>query len=109
MSVFEKTINAFKDRDIDALENLHHEDFIYVNDYSFSDRADHLAGLKVFIQDTDWHHKTRCVHEDAYTLVMRTERIDENGHVTVSNNVSQIKNGQYYRTMTVSSNLEQRD
>ena len=70
MSVFEKTINAFKDRDIDALENLHHEDFIYVNDYSFSDRADHLAGLKVFIQDTDWHHKTRCVHEDAYTLVM---------------------------------------
>ena len=106
MSVFEKTINAFKDRDIDALENLHHEDFIYVNDYSFSDRADHLAGLKVFIQDTDWHHKTRCVHEDAYTLVMRTERIDENGHLTVSNNVSHIKNGQYYRTMTVSSDLE---
>ena len=107
MSVFEKTIIAFKDRDIDALENLHHEGFIYVNDYSFSDRADHLAGLKVFIQDTDWHHKTRCVHEDAsYTLVMRTERIDESGHVTVSNNVSQIKNGQYYRTMTVSSDLE---
>ena len=106
MSVFEKTINAFKDRDIDALENLHHEDFIYVNDYSFSDRADHLAGLKVFIQDTDWHHKTRCVHEDAYTLVMRTKRIDENGHITVSNNVSQIKNGQYYRTMTVSSDSE---
>ena len=56
MSVFEKTINAFKDRDIDALENLHHQDFIYVNDYSFLDRADHLAELKVFIQDTDWHH-----------------------------------------------------
>ena len=106
MSVFEKTINAFKECDINALEHLHHEDFIYVSDYSFSDRADHLAGLKVFIQDTDWHHKTICVHEDAYTLVMRTEHIDENGDVVVSNNISQIKDGQYYRTMTVSSDLE---
>ena len=106
MPVFEKTSNAFKDYDIDALENLHYADSIYFNDYYFSDRADHLAGLKVFIQDTDWPHKTRCVHEDAYTLVKRTERIDKNGHVTVSNNVSQIKDGQYHRRMTVSSDLE---
>ena len=47
--------------------------------------------MKVFIQDTDGHHKTRCVHEDAYTLEMRTERIDKTGHVTVSKNVSKNK------------------
>ena len=66
MSVLKKFVNAFIDRDIDALENLHHEDVIYVNDYSFSDRADHLVGFKEYIQDTDWPHKTRCVHEDAF-------------------------------------------
>ena len=62
--------------------------------------------MKDYIQDTDLNQKTRCVHEKAYTLVFRTERIDESDHVTVSKNVSQIKDGQYYRTMTVSSDLK---
>ena len=106
MSVFEKTINAFRDRDIDAFENLHHGDFIYVNDYSFSDRSEHLAGLKECIKETEWHHKTRCVHKDAYTLLMRSRRINESGHIRALNIDSQIKDVQYYRTMTVSSNLK---
>ena len=28
----------------------------------YADRADDLVGLKEYIQDTDWHHETRCVH-----------------------------------------------
>ena len=66
ISVFEKTINAFKDRDINALENLYHEGFIYGSDYLFSNRADDLVELKEYIQDTDWHHEMRCVHGDAF-------------------------------------------
>ena len=64
--LFWKNIYAVIDRDIDAFENRHHADIIYVHDYSFSDRADDLVGLKEYIQDTDWHHETRCVHEDAF-------------------------------------------
>ena len=32
----------------------------------YTDRADDLVGLKEYIQDTDWHHETRFVHEDAF-------------------------------------------
>ena len=49
VALFDKTIQVFQNKNFDELENLHHEDNIFVYDYSFSNRVGHLAIPNEFI------------------------------------------------------------
>jgi hypothetical protein len=77
MTLFEKTITAFKNKDIVTFEDIHHEDFIFVRESNMSSREEHLANIKEWLaDDTDtWQLRVKCVHEDDYVSVMRSSKV----------------------------------
>ncbi len=101
MTLFEKTITAFHNKDIAVFEDMHHEDFMFVRQFSMSSREEHLANIKLWLEDANenWHLRVKCIHEDDYVLVMRSAKVDSSGAEIIINNVSIKKNGLYWRTM----------
>ena len=106
MTLFEKTITAFTNKDFATLKDIHHEDFMFVREFSLATSDEHLADLKEFMRDTKWHLLVKCIHEDDYVLVMRTSEIDEDGSEIVSNNVSLKKDGLYWRTFVKNDKVQ---
>ena len=47
MSFAVKVFEAFDNRDIDAIANLTHEDFVQVDDYEMASREDWIEKLRV--------------------------------------------------------------
>ena len=99
MTLFEQTIQAFENQDYDLAERIHHEEFMFVREYSMSSREEHLANIQEWFADSTWHKRVECVHEDDFVLVMRASEIDDSGRPFVSNNVSIKQNGLYWRTI----------
>tara|TARA_B100001173_G_scaffold270611_1_gene248123 strand:+ start:661 stop:978 length:318 start_codon:yes stop_codon:yes gene_type:complete len=101
MTLFEKTTNAFKNKEFVTFEDIHHEDFMFVREFSMSSREEHLANIKEWLaDDTDtWHLRVQCIHEDDHVLVMRSSKVDGDGSEVISNNVSIKKDGLYWRTI----------
>ena len=99
MTLFEKTIQAFENKDIALFEEIHHEDFMFVKEFSMYSREEHLTNIKEWLVSTDWHCKVQCIHEDEFVLVMRASEVDENGTQFISNNISIKENGLYWRTI----------
>ena len=85
------------------MENLRHGDFIFVHDYTFSDRSEHMVMLKKFVLEASWHRIVKLLHEDPYALVMRLKNIKQDNSMFIRNSVLQIRDRQYYRAMVVSS------
>ena len=99
MTLFEKTIRAFENQDFDLLKSIHHEDFMFVREFSMSSREEHLAKLKERLPTSTLHKRVQCVHEDDNVLVMRYPDIDDNGRAYFTSNVSIKHEGLYCRTM----------
>ena len=101
MTLFEKTITAFKNKDIVIFEDIHHEDFMFVQQFSMSSREEHLANINEWLADDTetWHDRVKCIHEDEYVLIMRSSKVDSSGAEIITNNVSIKKDGLYWRTM----------
>ena len=99
MTLFEKTIRAFENQDFDLLKSIHHEDFMFVREFSMSSREEHLAKLKERLPTSTLHKRVQCVHEDDNVLVMRKSDIDDNGIAYFTSNVSIKHEGLYWRTM----------
>ena len=59
--------------------------------------------LKKFVLEASWHRIVKLVHEDPYTLVMLIKNIQQDNSMFFGNSISQIKDGQYFRAMVVSS------
>ena len=102
MSLFNKTVAAFRKRDFAALRALHHEDYVYLGQ-TVTSREDHMDMLAEMITDTDWHERVACVFEDEFTLVMRVITTDADGNAKVSNNLSIKQDGLYLRTISTVS------
>ena len=81
MTLFKKTITAFKNKDIVTFEDIHHEDFIFVRESNMSSREEHLANIKEWLaDDTDtWHLRVKCIHEDDFVSVMRSPKVVGDG------------------------------
>jgi len=99
MTLFEKTIRAFENQDFELLKSIHHEDFMFVREFSMSSREDHLTNLKERLPTSTLHERVQCVHEDDNVLVMRYPDIDDNGIAYFTSNVSIKHEGLYWRTM----------
>ena len=99
MTLFEKTIQAFENKDIALFEEIHREDFMFVKEFSMYSREEHLTNIKEWLVSTDWHCKVQCIHEDEFVLVMRASEVDDNGTQFISNNISIKENGLYWRTI----------
>ena len=94
-SIFEKTKDIFRNKDIGLASELHHEDFIFVRETSMTTREEHLADLQEFFQNTNWHEIATLLYEDRNILVCRYP--NEDGKFLY--NVSLLKDGRYWRTM----------
>ena len=86
-------------QDFDLLKSIHHEDFMFVREFSMSSREEHLAKLKERLPTSTLHKRVQCVHEDDNVLVMRKSDIDDNGIAYFTSNVSIKHEGLYWRTM----------
>ena len=62
-----------------------------------------MVMLKKFVLEASWHRIVKLLHEDPYALVMRLKNIKQDNSMFIGNSISQIKEGQYYRAMVVSS------
>ena len=99
MTLFEQTIRAFENQDFELLKSIHHEDFMFVREFSMSSREDHLTNLKERLPTATLHKRVLCVYEDNNVLVMRYPDIDDNGVSYFTSNVSIKHEGLYWRTM----------
>ena len=101
MTLFERTITAFKNNDFATFEEIHHEDFMFVREFSMSSREEHLDKIKEVLTDgtNTWHLRVECIHEDDHVLVMRSTKVDRDGLEIITNNVSIKKGGLYWRTI----------
>ena len=50
MTLFEQTIQAFENQDYDLAERIHHEEFMFVREYSMSSREEHLANIQGMVR-----------------------------------------------------------
>ena len=71
ITLFEKTIRAFENQDFDLLKSIHHEDFMFVREFSMYSRDEHLASIAEWLPNANWHDHAQCVHEDDFVLIMR--------------------------------------
>ena len=46
MTLFEKTIQASENKDIALFEEIHHEDFMFVKEFSMYSGEEHLINIK---------------------------------------------------------------
>ena len=98
MSLFNKAVAAFRQRDFAALRDLHHEDHVYFGQ-TVTSREDHMDMLAEMITDTDRHERVKCVFGDKFALVMRVITGDADGDARVSNNLSIKQGGLYPHTI----------
>jgi len=99
MTLFEQTIQTFENQDYDCAKRIHHEEFMFVREYSMSSREEHLANIQEWFAGSTSHKRVECVHEDDFVLVMRASEIDDSGRQFVSNNMSIKQNGLYWQTI----------
>ena len=99
MTLFEKTIQAFKNKDFELLQRLHHEDFMFVREFSMSSRDEHLASIAEWLPNANWQDQAQCVHEDDFVLIMRYPETDDKSVSYFISNVSIKHEGLYWRTM----------
>ena len=99
MTLFEKTIQAFKNKDFELLQRIHHEDFMFVREFSMSSRDEHLASIAELLPNANWQDHAQCVHEDDFVLIMRYPETDEKSVSYFTSNVSIKHEGLYWRTM----------
>ena len=75
MTLFEQTIQAFENQDYDLAERIHHEEFMFVREYSMSSREEHLANIQEWFADSTWHKRVECVHEDDFYWLCVPQRL----------------------------------
>ena len=99
MTLFEKTIEAFKNKDFELLQRIHHEDFMFVREFSMSSRDEHLASIAEWLPNSNWQDHAQCIHEDDFVLIMRYPETDDKGVSYLTSNVSIKHEDLYWRTM----------
>ena len=101
MTLFEKTIQAFKNKDFELLQRIHHEDIMFVREFSMSSRDEHLAYLAYLasiaerLPNANWQDQAQCFHEDDFVLIMRYPETDDKGVSYFTSNVSIKHEGLY--------------
>ena len=96
MSLFDKFVDCFKNYDADVFRELHHEDFMFVQELALLDRDQHCEVINDLATkpDWDWHHKAELIHENHYVAEMRW--IDGEEIVT---NLNLKKDGKCWRAI----------
>ena len=69
MTLFEKTIQAFKNKDFELLQRIHHEDFMFVREFSMSSRDEHLASIAEWLPNANWQDHAQCATQKLTTRV----------------------------------------
>ena len=102
MTLFEKTIQALKNKDFELLQRIHHEDIMFVREFSMYSRDEHLAYLASIAErlpNANWQDHAQCVHEDDFVLIMRYPETHDKSVSYFTSNVSIKHEGVYWRTM----------
>ena len=99
MTLFEKTIQALKNKDFELLQRIHHEDFMFVREFSMSSRDEHLASIAEWLPNANWQDHAQCIHEDDFVLIMRYPKTDDKGVSYLTSSVSIKHEDLYWRTM----------
>ena len=98
MSFVVKVFNAFDNRDIEAVADLCHEDFVHVDDYSMTTRDEWLASVKnQFENDCPDFTRDRSVVADRRDIFAMEFTRDIDGITYSITNVSIKKDDKFWR------------
>ena len=95
MSLFEKFVDCFNNYDPIVFRELHHEEFMVVQEMALLDRDQHCKTINELIDDgwEDWK-KAELIHENHYCMEMRWIDGDE-----IVTNVALKKDGKSWRSV----------
>ena len=96
MSLFEKFVDCFNNYDPDVFRELHHEEFMVVQEMALLDRDQHCETINELATkpEWDWHKKAELIHENHYCVEMRWIDGDE-----IVTNVALKKDGKSWRSV----------
>ena len=98
MSFVVKVFNAFDNRDIEAVADLCHEDFVHVDDYSMTTRDEWLASVKNQLEnDCPDFTRDRSVVADRRDIFAMEFTRDIDGITYRITNVSIKKDDKFWR------------
>ena len=96
MSLLDKFVDCFYNYDPNTFRELHHEDFMFVQEFALLDRDQHCEVINDLATkpDWDWHLKAELIHENHYVAEMRWIDGDE-----IVTNVNLKKEGKSWRSI----------
>ena len=99
MSFAVKVFEAFDNRDIDAIANLTHEDFVQVDDYEMASREDWIEELRVLFApgNTPDFSRDRTVIADQRDIFSMQFTREVEGVLYRITNVFLKKDGKFWR------------
>ena len=100
MTYFDKMVKDMRNKDMDAIQDWLHPDFLFVADFEMLTREDWLEETKKEFNrnEVTLHDNAKCTLENEHIVVIEQKYVRE-GQLVLSVNSTHFRNGKPWRTI----------